>query len=318
MVTNIILLILGLVLVIKGADFLVSGASAMAKKLNVPDLAIGLTVVAFGTSLPELVVNSYASAGGFDDIVLGNIIGSNNFNLFIILGITGLIYPISVQSSTAWREIPISLFAVILLLLLSNGLLFTGKHIVSRIDGIILMVFFALFLLYVFKQLKSDPVVENMDLKSYSNKKIAVFIAAGVAMLVLGGRFSVNNAVSIATELGISEKIIGLTILAAGTSLPELATSVVAGIKKNPDIAIGNVIGSNIFNISLILAVSSLIKPISFDIKFNIDLLILGGGTLLLLLAMITGKRRIIDRWEAGILLVFYIGYIFMSVIAEA
>lgn len=310
MFTSILLLILGLILVIKGADFLVSGASALAKKLNVPDLAIGLTVVAFGTSLPELVVNSYASAGGLDDIVLGNIIGSNNFNLFIILGITGIIYPISVQSSTAWREIPISLLAVIMLLLLSNGLLFTGKHIISRIDGIILLVFFALFLFYVFKQLRTEPVIKTMNLKAYSNTQITVMIAAGLVMLVLGGRFSVNNAVGIATQLGISEKIIGLTILAAGTSLPELATSVVAGMKKNPDIAIGNVIGSNIFNIFLILAVSSLIKPVGFDIKFNTDLLILGGGTLFLLVAMLTGKRSMIDRWEAGILLLFYIGYI--------
>jgi len=197
-----------------------------------------------------------------------------------------------------------------MLLLLSNGLLFTGKHIISRIDGIILLVFFALFLFYVFKQLRTEPVIKTMNLKAYSNTQITVMIAAGLVMLVLGGRFSVNNAVGIATQLGISEKIIGLTILAAGTSLPELATSVVAGMKKNPDIAIGNVIGSNIFNIFLILAVSSLIKPVGFDIKFNTDLLILGGGTLFLLVAMLTGKRSMIDRWEAGILLLFYIGYI--------
>lgn len=309
MILQIIILIAGLLLLVKGADWLVDGASVLAKKHKVSDLAIGLTIVAFGTSAPELVVNSVASMGGYPDIVFGNVIGSNNFNLFIILGIAGLITPLAVQSSSVWKEIPFSLFAAVILLILANNYFTTESPGLSMVDGIILLVLFAGFLYYVFTQLKSDPSTDEIEEKDYSNLKIWGLILIGLAGLVIGGKLVVDNAVAMAQSLGVSEKIIGLTIVAAGTSLPELATSVVASMKKNNDIAIGNIIGSNIFNIFLILGVSSLISPLDFKLAFNQDIYILLGGTVFLFLAMFMGKKKKLDRWEAALLLIAYLGY---------
>ncbi|MBZ9632562.1 calcium/sodium antiporter [Salegentibacter sp. LM13S] len=313
------LLVLGLIVLIFGANYMVEGASALAKKFNISNLAIGLTIVAFGTSAPELVVNTFAAADGYSDIVFGNVIGSNNFNLFIILGITGLITPLAVQSSTAWKEIPISLIAVIILFMMVNDqIIFPEQYsILGTLDGFILLFCFLAFLFYVYKQLKNDDVVEEDDIKLLSPLKTTVFIIGGLAGLVLGGQLVVNNAIDIAESMGISQKIIGLTVVAAGTSLPELATSIVAAAKKNADIAVGNIIGSNIFNIFLILSAASLIKPIDFNPNFNQDLYILAGGTIFLLLAMFTGKRRRLDRWEALILLVAYLGYTTYLVMQE-
>ena len=308
MIVSSLLIIVGFASLIFGANWLVDGASSLAKKNNVSDLVIGLTIVAFGTSAPELVVNSVASINGLSDIVFGNIIGSNNFNLFIILGIAGLIYPITVQSSTAWREIPISLIVAILLFVLANDFFIDQNPEISRIDGIILIVGFICFLYYVFSQLKQDKteVIAN-EIKS--NYKIWGLVVFGIAGLVIGGKLVVDNSIDIATELGVSQKIIGLTIIAAGTSLPELVTSIVAALKRNSDIAIGNVIGSNIFNILLILSISSFVNPIKYNANFNQDLLILIGGTVFLIIAMFTGKRKKLDRWEALILLSFYLIY---------
>ena len=306
---DITLLLSGFVVLVLGADWLVNGASALAKKYKVSDLAIGLTIVAFGTSAPELVVNVFAAAQGHHDIVLGNIIGSNNFNLLVILGIAGLITPLVVQSSTVWKEIPFSLLAVAMLYIFANDLFTDGPGVISRIDGIVLLVFFALFLWYVAKQLKSDPHESEVPHKKYSALKMTLLIVGGLAGLVIGGRLVVTSAVEMARGFGRSEKLIGLTIVAAGTSLPELATSVVAALKKNNDIAVGNIIGSNIFNIFLILGLSSVIQPVSFSTVFNADLLLLTFGTLLLFIAMFTGKSHRLDRWEAAILLMMYIGY---------
>jgi len=315
------LLIAGLTILIFGANYMVEGASALAKKFNISNLAIGLTVVAFGTSAPELVVNTFAAVQGHQDIVFGNVLGSNNFNLFIILGITGLITPLVVQSSTAWKEIPISFIAILLLFILVNDVLIFNSEssVLGRIDGAILLVFFGLFLFYVYKQLKSDPSEnsELIEVPVLSNLKMGIYIIAGLGGLVFGGHLVVNNAIDIAESFGISQKIIGLTVVAAGTSLPELATSVVAAIKKNADIAVGNIIGSNIFNLFLILGASSMLKPIGFDPNFNMDIYVLAGGTIFLILAMFTGKRRILDRWESLVLLLFYLGYTTYLVVQE-
>ncbi|MDP2237875.1 MAG: calcium/sodium antiporter [Bacteroidales bacterium] len=316
MVAQILLLILGFVILIKGADWLVDGGSALARKYKISELAIGLTIVAFGTSMPELVVNTFAAYQSHADIVFGNIIGSNIFNLFAILGIAGLIAPLVVQSSTVWKEIPISFLAALLLLLLTNSFV-SENEILTRIDGIILLVCFGMFLYYVFLQMKSDITLSDINRKELSNFKIGLFIFLGLAFLIIGGRLVVINAVEIAGSLGISETIIGLTIVAAGTSLPELATSVVAAIKKNNDIAVGNIIGSNIFNIFFILGVSALIKPVDFNIKFNFDIYLLGAGTLMVFLAMFSGKKMKLDRWEAGILLMIYIGYNILLIYRE-
>lgn len=316
MILPLLLVIAGFVSLIFGANWLVDGATALAKKHKVSDLVIGLTIVAFGTSAPELIVNIIASVKGYSDIVLGNIIGSNNFNLFIILGLAGLILPIKVQSSTAWKEIPISLFVSALLLFLLNDFQFIGRTYSGRIDGFILLGLFCLFLYYIFHQMKNDPQTRPVD-NQMSATKIWALVITGLAGLILGGQLVVTNSVSIAKTLGISEKVIGLTIVAAGTSLPELLTSVVAAIKKNSDIAIGNVIGSNIFNILLIISISSLIRPIEHNSKFNIDLYILICGTVFLLIAMLMGKKRQLDRWEAGVLFVFYILYTIYLVMKE-
>ncbi|WP_081212064.1 calcium/sodium antiporter [Salegentibacter sediminis] len=314
-----ILLVLGLLVLIFGANYLVEGASALAKKFKVSDLAIGLTIVAFGTSAPELVVNSFASIQGHQDIVFGNVIGSNNFNLFIILGITGLITPLAVQSSTAWKEIPVSLIAVILLFLLVNdSFLISGtENKLNRWEGFLLLAGFLGFLFYVYKQLTSEESLETSPEKKLSSLKMSLFIVGGLAGLVIGGQLVVNNAIGIAENLGISEKIIGLTVVAAGTSLPELATSIVAATKKNADIAVGNIIGSNIFNFLLILGTASVISPVSYTNSFNTDLYILAGGTIFLMLAMFTGKRKMLDRWEATLLLIFYLAYTIFLVARE-
>ena len=309
MLLPIAFLILGLVLLIFGADWLVSGATALARRYGVSDLAIGLTIVAFGTSAPELVVNTFAAAQGHENIVFGNVIGSNNFNLFIILGIAGLITPLRVHSSTVWKEIPLSLVAAILLFVLANGWLSGGVATLSRLDGVFLLVCFGGFLYYVYRQMRTDPAATEVTDLQLSTGRILALISLGMAGLIFGGRLVVTNAMDMATSLGVSEKIIGLTIVAAGTSLPELATSVVATLKKNNDIAVGNIIGSNIFNLFLIIAASAVIRPLDYDPVFNVDLYLLAGGTLALFLAMFSGGRKQLDRWEAAVLLLCYLAY---------
>ncbi len=309
MLISILLIIVGFLFLMKGADFMVNGSSALARKNNVSDLAIGLTIVSFGTSAPELVVNSFASFENHPDIVFGNVIGSNNINLFIILGIVGLITPITVQSSTVWKEIPLSLLAVLALFILANGFFFQDVNVLSRIDGLLLFLLFVLFLIYVHKQLKIDDSETKKSKEIRSSINIWGFIIIGLAGLIIGGKLVVDSAVDIATDMGVSEKIIGLTIIAAGTSLPELVTSIVAALKKNSDIAIGNIIGSNIFNILFILSVSSFVNPLEYNVNFNSDIYLLGGGTIFLFIAMFTGKKKKLDRWEAGILLAVFIIY---------
>ena len=317
MTLQIILLLVGFVLLIKSADWLVDGASALAKKHNVSDLAIGLTIVAFGTSAPELVVNIFAALQSHDDIVFGNIIGSNNFNLFMILGIAGLITPLAVQHSTVWKEIPFSLIAVIVLFLLTTVLFGEGNVTLSRFEGVLLLLLFAGFLFYVFKQLKSDPDDLKIEHKQMTTTKIWLLIIIGLAGLVGGGRLVVTNAVEMATALGVSQKIIGLTIVAMGTSLPELATSVVAAMKKNNDIAVGNIIGSNIFNIFLILGLSAVLNPVEYNRGFDTDMILLAAGTVLLFLTMFTGKKKKLDRWEAALLLTIYVAYTVFLIMKE-
>jgi len=302
---------------VKGADWLVDGASVLAKKNNISDLAIGLTIVAFGTSAPELVVNAVAASGNYPDIVFGNIIGSNNFNLLAILGIAGLISPLAVQSSTVWKEIPFSLLAAIALFFLVNNYFFSDPAFLSRYDGMILLIFFAAFLYYVATQLKADPNAAAVENKDYSTLKIWGLIIIGLAGLVGGGKLVVDNAVSIAQALGVSEKIIGLTIVAAGTSLPELATSVVAAMKKNAAIAIGNIVGSNIFNIFLILGVSVMIRPLAYNTAFNTDIYLLAVSTIFLFMAMFIGKKQRLDRWQAALMLLTFLSYTTYLVMLE-
>jgi cation:H+ antiporter len=310
MILVVILLISGFILLIKGADWLVHGASALAKKQQVSDMVIGLTIVAFGTSTPEFVVNTMASFENHSDIVYGNILGSNIVNLFLILGIVGVIAPFVVKRATIRKEMPISVFAVFIIWVLSNSLFPFQKNELSRFDGLILLFFFILFLGYIFRQMKKDKMIgEPISDEHLPNWKIWGFIILGLAGLILGGKLVVDNAIKIAESMDISEKIIGLTIVAVGTSLPELVTSVVAALKKNSDIALGNVIGSNIFNVLMILGASALIRPVQFNTAFNTEIYLLAAGTSLLFAAMFTGTRKKLDRWESAILLVIYLAY---------
>ena len=314
MILDIGLIVVGFIFLIKGADWLVGGASGLARKHNVSDLVIGLTIVAFGTSAPELVVNSIASIDKHSDIVYGNIIGSNNFNLFLILGTVALIFPVTVQRSMIRKEIPFSLAITLLLLVLSNAILGQKENILTRFEAFIFLLLFIAFLYYTFTQSANEENIEAIQTKPMTTGKIWALIVIGLSLLVAGGRMVVSGAENRALDFGISEKIIALTIVAAGTSLPELVTSVVAASKKNSDIAIGNVVGSNIFNILLILSISGLIHPVSYITSFNREMILLMGGTILLVMFMYIGKRHKVDRWQGAILLGVFVAYTFLLI----
>jgi cation:H+ antiporter len=312
MILQFVWLIAGFAILIIGADFLVSGASSIAKKMGISNLAIGLTVVAFGTSMPELLVSVQSSLKGYNDAAFGNIIGSNNFNLLFILGLAGLIYPLVVQRNTIKYEVPLSLLAAGVLFLLVNDKMILGSegNFLSRIDSLILLLFFGGFLLYIYRSMKTtSDYEEDNSIKIYKTPIALLMTFGGLIGLVYGADKVVENAVAIATTFGLSEKLIGLTILAAGTSLPELATSCVAAYKKNTDIAIGNVIGSNIFNIFFILGVTGMITPLEYKEVMNFDLNVLMSSTVLLMIFMFTLNTRKLDRWEAALMLIGYIVY---------
>lgn len=309
MTLQIILLLAGLGLLIAGAEWLVGGASSLARKFKISDLTIGLTVVAFGTSAPELVVNLFASATDHQDIFFGNILGSNNFNLFIILGIAGVILPLKVQLSTVWKEIPMSLAALVAFYIMVHIPSPGGGMMLGRIDGLILLGMFALFQYYIYRQIKDYEPEEAIHKSSGPLFKMIAFIILGLAGLIIGGKLVLDNAVLIAKEMGVSEKVIGLTIIAAGTSLPELATSVVAAFRKNADIAVGNIVGSNIFNLLLIGGIVSAVSPVKYSRIFDLDFYILALGTIILFINLIAWKKHRLDRWEAALLLTAYVSY---------
>lgn len=298
---NALVLIAGLILVIKGADFLVDGASSLAVKLGVPQIVIGLTIVAFGTSMPELVVNLSASFEGKSEIVLGNILGSCIYNILLILGIAAIITPLPIKSSTKWKEIPMALASVILLFVLANTG-FTKDLFVTRLESIILLVGFALFMWYTIHLTINDNTISEEESK-YNSFISILLIILGLVLLMVGGKFTVNGAVNIAKTLNVSEKLIALTIVSIGTSLPELATSAVAAYKKQADIAVGNVIGSNIFNILLVLGLSSVASPIAYPAILNIDMFVLMIATLFLFAVTFIKKKNVVGR-PAGIILV--------------
>jgi cation:H+ antiporter len=318
MVLPIVLLLVGFGILIKGADFLVNGASSAAKKYGISNLAIGLTVVAFGTSMPELIVSLVSALDGKNDASFGNVIGSNNFNLLFILGIAGLIYPLVVHRNTIKFEVPLSFLAAGVLFVLVNDALVWGNTtfeapyggILGRLDSIILLIFFAGFLYYIYRTMKNASEAEEGDpIKIFSTPAAVAMVIGGLLMLIFGGQIVVDNALKIAHHYGLSEKLIGLTILAAGTSLPELATSCVAAYRKNTDIAIGNVVGSNIFNIFFILGITGVIHPIQYNTSMNFDIYVLLASTVLLVIFMFTLRSRKLDRWEAFLMLVAYIAY---------
>jgi len=313
-----ILFVAGFIILIKGADLLVDGASSIAARFNIPSLVIGLTIVAFGTSTPELFVNLMASFNGNTDIAIGNVLGSNIANVLLILGVAAVIYPLSVQSSTVWKEIPFSLLAAIALWVLANDALLdgAGNNFISRGDGLILLGFFSIFMVYVFEiSLRHKPADDESGIKKMNLFRSVVYILLGLTGLVFGGKWIVDGAVHIAGLLGVSESLIGLTVVAVGTSLPELATSAVAAFRRNVDIAIGNVVGSNIFNVFFVLATSATIRPLPFNAGSNFDIYVVILSSALLFLFIFAGKRHRLERWQGIMFLVLYIGYTAMLVV---
>ncbi|NIP24208.1 MAG: calcium/sodium antiporter [Phycisphaerae bacterium] len=315
-----VLLIIGFVLLIKGASFLVDGAASLGRRLNVSDLVIGLTVVAFGTSTPELFVNIFASIKGNTDIAIGNILGSNIANIFLILGISAVIFPLAVRKGTVWKEIPLSLLAALLLGVMANDRLIdkSSVSVLTRIDGIVFISFFIIFIYYSVSIAKRiEGIDEQLSRKQYGLLKSFLLTIGGLIGLGIGGNLIVDSAAYIASKLGISESLIGLTVVAVGTSLPELATSAVAAYKKNVEIAVGNVVGSNIFNIFFVLGLSSIIKPLPFQAGGNIDISVVILASLLLFICMFTGKKHSLDRWEGIVLIILYCSYIAFLIIKK-
>lgn len=308
------LFIIGFVFLVKGADFLVDGASALAARLRVSALIIGLTVVAFGTSAPELIVNIYASIQGATEIAIGNILGSNIFNTLFILGISAIIYTLAVTKDTVWKQIPLTLLAAVVLGILANDALIdnSNRSVLSRTDGLVLLTFFFIFMYYVFETArKQRNESEATETKRQSLRKALVIVFLGLIALSLGAKWIVDGAVKIAEMLGTSQALIGLTIVAVGTSLPELATSAMAAYKKNADLAVGNIVGSNIFNIFFILGVSSIIRPLPFQPITNVAIGVTIISSLLLFIAMFTGRERnLLERREGIIFVILYFGYI--------
>lgn len=307
---------LGFFLLIKGADMLVDGAAAIALQFHVSELVIGLTIVSFGTSAPELVVNLAASFNDNPTIAIGNIIGSNIANILLILGVAAILYPLSVKGNTVWKEVPLSMLAVAVLAVLANDTFFDVEvhSVLSRGDGLILIFFFILFIYYAFgiskKEKKQQGEDEDMTIKRMSLSRSLLFIIVGLIFLILGGEWIVQGGVGIAKLFNMSEAFIAITVIAIGTSLPELAASVVAALKKRTDIAVGNAVGSNIFNIFWILGVSSFVRPIPFDLGANRDIFVAFLASFLLFSFFHAGKRHTIERFQGVIFLVTYFAYI--------
>ena len=321
MYTTIFLFILGFVFLVKGADILVEGSSSIAKKFGISNLVIGLTIVAFGTSAPELIVSSIAAWNESTGIALGNIIGSNISNTLLILGVSAIIYPLAVKKSTVSKEIPLSLLAILAVAFLVNDRLIDGMDasVLTRIDGLILILFFSIFIYYTFGISKvKTTIVEDLKeekIKKHSNWSSVFMIMGGLVGLYFGGRWIVDGAIVFASSFGLSEELIGLTIVAIGTSLPELAASAVAAYKKHTDIAVGTVIGSNIFNLFWVLGLSSIINPITYNPVLNVDIVLLFFATVLMLSTIFIGSKNTIGKWEGASLLGVYVSYMIFLII---
>lgn len=314
-IINYILFLPGFYLLVKGADLFIDGSVSIARKLNVSDLVIGLTLVSFGTSAPELAVNVISSIKGNSDIAISNILGSNIANILLILGISAVIRELNIQENTTYKEIPFSLLAAIVVFILANDQLINfnhqAKNLIERNDGMILLCFFIIFLYYVFSISKDNLILEPELSEKEIKLPIAIlYIFLGLVGLIVGGDWVVDGAIQIARLIGISESFIGLSIVAVGTSLPELVTSVIAAYKKNSDIAVGNVVGSNIFNIFFILGISALINPLNFKKENILDLNVTIFSTLIVFILLFIGKKHTIQRNQGILLILFYLLYI--------
>ena len=311
---NILLLVGGLLLILLGANGLTDGAASVAKRFHIPNIVIGLTIVAFGTSAPELTVSVSSALKGSADIAIGNVVGSNIFNTLMIVGCTALFAPIAVTRNTLQKEIPLCILSSIALLICANDIFLNGDeaNILSITDGLLLLCFFTIFMSYTFAIASHTPEEDAGDEESIKQLplwKSILYIIGGLAALIYGGQLFVNGATGIARSMGVSESIIGLTLVAGGTSLPELATSIVAALKKNPEMAIGNVIGSNLFNIFFVLGCSASITPLHLSGITNFDLFTLVGSSILLWLFGLFFAKRTITRIEGSIMILCYVAY---------
>ena len=304
---NILLLLVGLGLVVLGADWLVNGASSIARRAGISEFVIGLTIVGFGTSCPELVVSLSGAIEGNSDISVGNVVGSNIFNVLFILGLTAMVLPVGMTDKNRRIDIPITLGVTILLVILG----ITGsmsRPVISRWEGVLMLLVFSAYLFYCFKSDSKDEFSETQQATLSITKSIALTLT-GLAGLIFGGDLFVDSATALARQIGVSDKFIAVTILAGGTSLPELATSLVAAIKGKEQLALGNILGSNVFNAMLILGLSSVITPLSFASMTIVDIITLVLSAVLLLIWAYTGRKNRIDRREGAAMLLCYVAY---------
>ena len=312
MFINILMVILGFVLLVIGADLLVRGASNIAAKFHIPEMLIGLTIVALGTSAPELIITITSAQAGATDLIIGNAIGSNLCNILFILGLMALIRPLVIDNEAKKIHIPIALFAAIVILIMELSSLSSSSAFIDRIDGILLLILFAVYFTYpIFTEIKDIAKSYKEDKISGNSKKINVFlsiifIVIGVVLLKYGGDFVVDNATLIAEHFNISERVIGLTIVAIGTAMPELITSIIAVIRKDTDLAVGNLVGSCVLNLFLILGVGAVITPLEFSSKFNQNLILLCISTFILWMFNFIGKKNTITRFKGFVFLLIF------------
>ena len=315
MFINILMVILGFVLLVVGADLLVRGASNIATKFRIPEMLIGLTIVALGTSAQELIITITSAQAGATDLIIGNAIGSNLCNILFILGLMALIRPLVIDNEAKKLHIPIALFAAIVILIMELSSLSSSSAFIDRIDGILLLILFAVYFTYpIFTEIKDIAKSYKEDKISGNSKKINVFlsiifIVIGVVLLKYGGDFVVDNATLIAEHFNISERVIGLTIVAIGTAMPELITSIIAVIRKDTDLAVGNLVGSCVLNLLLILGVGAIITPLEFSNEFTQNLILLAISTLILWIFNFIGKKNTITRFKGFILLIIFTFY---------
>lgn len=304
---NILLLLVGLGLVVLGADWLVNGASSIARRAGISEFVIGLTIVGFGTSCPELVVSLSGAIEGNSDISVGNVVGSNIFNVLFILGLTAMFLPVGMTDKNRRIDIPITIGVTILLVILGITGSMSGP-VISRWEGVLMLLVFSAYLFYCFKSDSKDEFSETQQATLSITKSIALTLT-GLAGLIFGGDLFVDSATALARQIGVSDKFIAVTILAGGTSLPELATSLVAAIKGKEQLALGNILGSNVFNAMLILGLSSVITPLSFASMTIVDIITLVLSAVLLLIWAYTGRKNRIDRREGAAMLLCYVAY---------
>lgn len=316
MLTNLLFIFGGFFLLIKGADYLIGGSSSLARKMGISALVVGLTVVAFGTSAPELFVNVIAAIKGSTDIAIGNVLGSNLANILLILGVAALFVPLKLQSNTVWKEIPFSLLAALLVLVFGSDILLEGAlfNQLGRIEGMALLSLFLIFIVYTFG-IRTNGEKPEEQIEVIPLWKSLLCTIGGLVALGVGGKLVVDGATGVALAFGVSANLIGLTIVALGTSLPELVTSVTAARKGHADIAIGNVVGSNIFNIFFVLGVTALIRPLPFGDVNLMDALAVVIATLVLFFMLFVGKKHVIERWSGFTFVFLYLAFIVFVVL---